>query len=188
MESITNFLNAQNFKLNSQHEQLFMNYVEQVNFKKNDTIILEGEQSNFLYYIISGIVRGYYIDKNGSEKTKCFSSENEFFCTEGLRTNREATFSIQCIEDVTCLKIPYKIIDRICCESLQVDNFVKHCYTLQVTKLENRQKTLLINDATERYDWFCETFPTLHSRLPLMYIASYIGIHCASLSRIRKNK
>jgi len=42
-------------------------------------------------------------------------------------------------------------------------------------------------DATTRYLEFLENFPTLVNRIPLSYIASYLGITQPTLSRIRKN-
>ena len=42
-------------------------------------------------------------------------------------------------------------------------------------------------NATERYLSFLEQFPQLVNRVPLSYIASYLGITQQSLSRIRKN-
>lgn len=188
MKPIVDFLNKSDIKLSSKHQQLLLNNINVSQFNRNENILLEGEKSNHLYYIISGIVRGYYVDKNGNEFTKCFSSENDFFSSEGLRTKCAATFSIQCVENVNCLKIPYNIINQISEEDIQLDNFINHCYTLEVTRLEARQKILLLHNATEQYNLFCELFPHLYSRIPLMHIASYMGIRSASLSRIRKNK
>lgn len=188
MVNLERFLNKINLQLCEHHKSILLDTVEIITFQKQDTILFEGENASCLYYIVSGMVRGYYLDRNGNEYTKCFSAENEYFCTECLRTKKESTFSIQCMEEVTCLKIPYQSIEQICKEDRVVDKFIASCYTLEVTKLEHRQKFLLIHDATERYNQFCEIFPQLYSRIPLMYIASYIGIRPASLSRIRKNK
>jgi hypothetical protein len=56
----------------------------------------------------------------------------------------------------------------------------------EVDKLENRAKNLVLLNAEERYDDFCRRYSKLHDRVELRYIASYIGIRAASLSRIRK--
>lgn len=37
-----------------------------------------GEMINCFYFIIYGLVRGYYIDDDGNEVTKCFVYENGF--------------------------------------------------------------------------------------------------------------
>src|SRR5690606_27744248 len=53
-------------------------------------------------------------------------------------------------------------------------------------KMERRSE-LVSQDATTRYLDFIEKFPNLANRIPLSYIASYLGITQSSLSRIRKN-
>ena len=49
------------------------------------------------------------------------------------------------------------------------------------------QKELLAMNATKRYDYFIENYPTIARRAPLQYVASYLGIKQPSLSRVRKN-
>ena len=46
---------------------------------------------------------------------------------------------------------------------------------------------MMTEDATERYQNFSNKFPNIASRIPLSYLASYLGITQSSLSRIRKN-
>jgi hypothetical protein len=51
----------------------------------------------------------------------------------------------------------------------------------------NKISSMMAEDATERYLSFFENFPKLANRIPLSYLASYLGITQSSLSRIRKN-
>ena len=60
---------------------------------------------------------------------------------------------------------------------------VKNC----LIKTIERRSPLVSEDATTRYLSFIENFPTLINRIPLSYVASYLGITQQSLSRIRKN-
>jgi hypothetical protein len=50
-----------------------------------------------------------------------------------------------------------------------------------------RRCPLVTEDATERYLKFLEIYPNVVNRVPLSYVASYLGITQSSLSRIRKN-
>lgn len=51
----------------------------------------------------------------------------------------------------------------------------------------NKISIMMAEDATERYLNFFERFPKLANKIPLSYLASYLGITQSSLSRIRKN-
>ena len=57
----------------------------------------------------------------------------------------------------------------------------------QHTEKIERRSILVSQDAATRYSEFIDKFPTLANRVPLSYIASYLGITQSSLSRIRKN-
>jgi CRP-like cAMP-binding protein len=157
-----------------------------VEFPDKHIALLEGMKSTNLYFIICGIVRGYYIDEQGNDITKCFSSENEFFSSEGLRTASVSSFTIECLEDCQCIQLPYGSVYKIMKEDENLKNLFVKYYLKEVEKLENRVKSSALMNAEERYIDFCKQYPHLHDRVELKYIASYIGIRAASLSRIRK--
>ncbi|MHC1682633.1 MAG: Crp/Fnr family transcriptional regulator [Clostridiaceae bacterium] len=157
-----------------------------VKFSNRQIVLLEGKKSTNLYFIISGIVRGYYIDEQGNDITKCFSCENEFFSSEGLRTSSVSSFTIECLEDCQCIQLPYQLVFKIIKDDEKFNSFFVKYYMKEVEKLENKAKNSALMNAEERYLDFCKQYPNLHNRVELKYIASYIGIRAASLSRIRK--
>ena len=50
-----------------------------------------------------------------------------------------------------------------------------------------RRSPQISEDATTRYLKFLEIYPNVVNRVPLSYVASYLGVTQSSLSRIRKN-
>lgn len=157
-----------------------------VEFPCKHIVLLEGMKSYNLYIIIHGIVRGYYIDEQGNDITKCFSSESEFFSSEGLRTADVSSFTIECLEDCRCIKLPYQLVHKVMEEDENLKNLFIKYYLLEIEKLENRVKNSALMHAEERYINFCKQYPNLLDMVELKYVASYIGIRAASLSRIRK--
>jgi len=67
------------------------------------------------------------------------------------------------------------------------ENIVQKINNKQHTEKIERRSILVSQDAATRYNEFIDKFPTLANRVPLSYIASYLGITQSSLSRIRKN-
>jgi CRP-like cAMP-binding protein len=157
-----------------------------VEFPGKHITLLQGIKSTNIYFILRGIVRGYYIDEQGNDITKCFSSENEFFSSEGLRTGSVSSFTIECLEDCQCLQLPYKLVYEVMEEDENLKNLFIKYYLKEIEKLENKVKNSALMNGSERYIDFCKQYPHLHDRVELKYIASYIGIRAASLSRIRK--
>lgn len=155
-------------------------------FEKGTMPIEMGEMINCFYFIIYGLVRGYYIDDDGNEVTKCFVYENGFFGSECYRTKDTSTFFVDCLEECKCIKLPYFLIQKNMSIDQRVNQLIHSMYLNEIGKLEDRTRKLLLLTAEERYIFFCREYPNLQRRLQLKYIASYIGIKAASMSRIRK--
>ena len=173
-------------KIDENTADMINDEVSFVEFPEKHIELLEGMKSTNLYFIIRGIVRGYYIDEQGNDITKCFSSDNEFFSSEGLRTASFSSFTIECLEDCQCIQLSYGLVYKVMKEDENLKNLFVKYYLKEVEKLENRAKNSALMNAEERYIDFCKQYPHLHDRVELKYIASYIGIRAASLSRIRK--
>lgn len=50
-----------------------------------------------------------------------------------------------------------------------------------------RISPLVAQDATTRYREFLDHYPRLANRIPLSYLASFLGVTQSSLGRVRKN-
>ena len=66
------------------------------------------------------------------------------------------------------------------------DNVVGKITNKAMIEKFNKTSMMLAEDATTRYLNFHNRFPNLVNRIPLNYLASYIGVTKHSLSRIRK--
>jgi len=67
------------------------------------------------------------------------------------------------------------------------DEIVNKITSKGLAEKVNKISSMMAEDATERYLSFFGKFPGLANRIPLSYLASYLGITQSSLSRIRKN-
>lgn len=157
------------------------------NIPKGTILVSEGDMINSLYYICKGIVRGYYIDSNGNDITKCFASETDFVCAEKLLKEGEATYNVECLEDSICIQIPYSVILR----GIEADDEMKSLSNKliknQVIILDARQRGLLMKNAMDRYLDFKRDYSAIENRISQEHIASYIGIRASSLSRLKRN-
>lgn len=71
-----------------------------VKFKSGENIIEEGHQSNQLYYIKKGLIRGW-TNYEGKEITFQFLSEQNFFCCiDSFWFQKNAMYSVSALEDV----------------------------------------------------------------------------------------
>jgi len=159
-----------------------------VKIKKNEYLLVAGEIPNRMYINISGLLRLFYIDYNGSEVIKHFCIENTCAISySAFLLRKESNIYIQALEDTSLLAIEHetyqKLIDGHPCWQRAAQKFAELLFLLK----EKKEAAFLLYDAQERYTHFLKDYPNLESRIPQYYVASYIGITPESLSRIRSN-
>jgi CRP-like cAMP-binding protein len=154
--------------------------------KRYGFFLQEGEVCNTVSYIVKGVFRFFNV-KDGEEITSDFSFQDTFLTSYiSLITRQPSNLSIQAIEDAELLSIDYKQIVKKYNESHNYERIGR--LMAEKTFISSSQHLLsFLNDsAEERYSNLIKKNPHLVQRIPLRYIASYLGISPETLSRIRK--
>jgi len=153
---------------------------------KGQFFIRAGDRPQTIGFIISGILRLYYLNEDGGEFTKSFCVGNEMIAAySALLLREQSRLFIEALEDSSLLAAPYESYKRISSGHIcwQIIN-QKLAETLFIKK-EKRESELLLDDAKKRYLKFLGDYPGLEKKVKQHYIASYLGITPVSLSRIR---
>ncbi len=155
-------------------------------FPKGAFLVRAGKVPQTLSFVVSGIVRLYYITPTGVEVTKSFRTENYFVAAySALLQGIPSRMFIQTLEPTSLLMAPYRSYQTLasghpCWQTVDL----KTAEWLYV-KLDQRESELLLDDAATRYLKFLAEYPGLVHRVKQYHIASYLGITPESLSRIR---
>lgn len=156
-----------------------------LSFKKNTILLAEGEPAKVNYFVIEGCVRSYYII-DGDERTTEFYTENQNIVPVGYVTKARSEYYLSCVEDCV-LAVGSKESNKLLIEKIPKLNSMiiqlNHELIAQNQIISDNFKNL---SPKMRYLKFVESRSDLFNRVPLYYIASYLGITAESLSRIRK--
>jgi CRP/FNR family transcriptional regulator, cyclic AMP receptor protein len=161
----------------------------EVSFDKKTMLLEEGNICRHLFFITKGLVKTYFIDRNGQEVIINFASEN-WWVTDihSFEENKASRFYIEAMEDTECLVITaqeqYALFDKV----PKLERFFRMLLQKHTGALQDRLFEHIAATAEDRYDSFLERYPSLQSRIPQNQIASYIGVSPEFLSRIRKRK
>jgi len=168
--------------------EFFFQNVETEHLKKREYFHRADKTCKKIGIVKSGLLKSFVIDENGNEKIIEFYPEKSFVSAfTSFITQEKTDWNIQAIEDSEILIISKDFLENLyirhkCWTSLGLKIFEK-----QTLKKCNREKSLLVNNATERYLLFRKQYEIIESRLTLNQIALYLGIQPESLSRIRKD-
>ena len=159
--------------------------LEPVIFKKGTLIITENTFVNCIYIIESGLTRAFTNLKN-DQITFWFGYENDIIV--GMKSYVEGALcyeNIEALEEVMAYKIDHEKLKSLFETDLEIANWGRHFAEIELLKTEKRLMARQVKTATERYLDLGNKHPEILKRVPLGYIASYLGITQVSLSRIR---
>lgn len=171
--------------LNKQQIELISSKGTETKLQKDDYLVEAGNTFNQVIYVLEGIFRIYYYNKNGDEITKYFIDGNHLFSNP--YRGEPLTEYIQAVTTCDLIIFSRKDWDELTDTIVGWDKIVHKIFQKGIREKLDRRSSLVSEDATTRYLKFLENFPNVANRVPLSYIASYLGITQQSLSRIRRS-
>ena len=164
-----------------------LDYFAQKSYRKGDLLIEAGCKCNWIGFVVSGIVRNFYISSKGEEITYCITFPNKFITAYSSFISGEKTFeNIHAITDVEMLVIPKEKFTELIKMSHNWLKFSNHFAEQSYILMENRLLALQMQTADYRYSELMSNNPEFIQKVPLKYLASYLGITQRHLSRLRK--
>jgi CRP-like cAMP-binding protein len=179
MQELISYL--QSFKrFTSREIELIKSRIALRTLQKNDYFPESG-------FILKGILRIFYHNNKGDEVTEYFIDENNFVME--LEDNTQpipASEYRQAVMKSDVAVFSIGAMDQLSSAIPGWDQLVAEVMTAALTDQAERIKPTMAGDATACYKDFLDKYPQIASRIPLSYLASYLGITQQSLSRIRK--
>lgn len=96
-----------------QLKEYFIETVEEFSFQPNEIIYTEGDNSNYVYLINTGVVKTYKIDEQGKELITSINKENDFFGFTSFTHNINYKESAAAIENVTAFRLTKNELQNI---------------------------------------------------------------------------
>jgi CRP-like cAMP-binding protein len=152
--------------------------------QKGEEFSEPSKQPGEMAFVLKGILRVFSPTPAGQELTHYFIDENNFVVAGEVTAGNEsilaimrtdlALFSRQALEQDPSFTMP------------DWERLKDHITSRALAERTEQINISRAGDATARYKRFMEEYPQIAGRVPLSYLASYLGITQQSLSRIRK--
>jgi len=173
--------------LNKQQIDLINSLLIFKQYKEGEYFLEAGRISNQVGFILDGVFRVCYYNNNGEEITRYFLQENKFIVDiNSYNTGIPSSEYIQSVTDSSIVIISEKSMKELSKTIIIWDSIISKITAKALSEKVTRVSLMMPQDASERYDFFLENFPNIANRVPLHYIASYIGVTKSSLSRLRR--
>lgn len=172
--------------IDSSEEDAILSYFELIKMPKKTFLLQKGEICDSSFFVSEGCLKLYSLDHNGVEHIILFGPQN-WWITDMFSLLSETPSELY-IE--TILPTSYYQITRK--KQLELlENFPKlekHFRILLENHTISNHKRIRQNlelTAKERYEIFCNRYPSLIQTIPQKLIASYLGVTPEFLSKLR---
>lgn len=163
----------------------FVNIVKSSTLQKNEFFLKEGEVCRSIAFIEKGSLR-YYYQVEDKEISKDFAFENDVVGSfASFITQEPSLFYIEALEETTIVELMYGDVLSLYSRYPIWRNLGRLLVQDQYIRLEKREASLLKDPPEKRFSSLVEVHPKIFKRIPLQYIASYLGITRETLSRYR---
>ena len=177
----------QRIKISREEIEESLKYSDFKKFAKGDYILRAGQHCRFIGFLNKGFIVTTIVDENGKEKASEFKHEGCFFTyTEGLTNNSSSHKNFIAIEDCETLMLKKEYLPLIFKANPKFETLFSLILAEELRLVllnEQNTKTLSVE---ERYLALENIIPGAFQRIPIKYIAGYLGIEPPSLSRLRR--
>jgi CRP-like cAMP-binding protein len=188
-DHIQSFLKFQQeqFHLTKEECEIAAEYFQLESFPKNEYFVSQGKVCRKLGFIAEGVMRYCMFRDDGSDVTCFFMCEKDFVGDpDSFFPQKPSDKNVQALTDCQLITISYdsmhNLLQRVP-RGKELTAAIDHYVTMRML----HQRTFMLNlDASVRYKEFMREYSHVLQRVPLSYVANFLGIAQQSLSRLRK--
>ena len=154
--------------------------------KAREILLNFHQQDSYLYFVSSGCLRLFAVDKQGKEVNIGFAFENTFITSfQSFIQEKPSLLSIEAILESETFAIHKQDLKLLINKNNEISEWYQSLLEITLSGHIQRQTELLTLSPQEKYEVFIKRSEHLINAIPLKHIASYLMMTPETLSRVR---
>lgn len=154
-------------------------------FKKNEHVFEQGEFCGDIFVIVKGSYRLFHKATQKEHTTWLGYDDHIISSLHSILFNTPAKETMHILEESVIGVIPYSALLDLSREYADIDKLHRTIMSTFIMEMQENLFATRFMEAADRYHYFTQKQPEALQRIPLTYLASFLGITKESLSRIR---
>lgn len=153
--------------------------------KRKTILTAAGETERYLYFVMEGIQRGFYIGNDNQEATVVFTYPPSFSgLADSFLTQTPSKYFLETLTSSRFLRITYKQIEDLMNQYPDIQKMVLRLTGFVLKGVLERQIELQCYSAEEKFRSLLKRSPHVLQIIPHKYLASYLGIDATTFSKL----
>jgi CRP-like cAMP-binding protein len=176
------------FPLTEGANQFLLKNTYSRNIKKGRLLLKAGEVCTNMYFVRKGVLRGFVKDGE-REITTWISTDGELVSAiSSFILQKPTNENIHAIEDCELIALSHSDLEIMYAKFPSFNITVRKLTEIYYMHAEHRAYIARLKSADQKYQLFLKQYGHLSNRVPVKYIASFLGITLETLSRLRGKK
>lgn len=152
--------------------------------KRKDILSAAGECERYLYFVLDGVQRVYYLDDRDREATVVFTYAPSFGgVLDSMLLQQPSKYFYEALTPSSFLRTPYEEVARLMKERHSIESFVRIGLSQTLSGLMERLVELQCFSSEEKFRRLLQRSPHILQLVPHKYLANYLGIDPTNFSK-----
>lgn len=153
--------------------------------RRKTILTTAGETERYLYFVLEGVQRGFYIGNDKQEATIVFMYPPSFSgIADSFLTQTTSKFFLETLTASKFLRTSYKQMEELMEQYPNIQRMVLQLTALALKGVLERQVEIQCFSAEEKFRSLLKRSPHVLQIIPHKYLASYLGIDATTFSKL----
>jgi CRP-like cAMP-binding protein len=153
--------------------------------KRKVVMTTAGETEHYIYFVLEGLQRAFYIGNEGQEATIVFSYAPSFSgLADSFLTQTPSKYFLETLTASKFLRAPYRLFNDLMLTYPNIQHMVLKATAFAIKGVLERQIELQCFSAEEKFRALLKRSPHVLQIIPHKYLASYLGIDATTFSKL----
>ncbi len=155
--------------------------------RKKELILKTGQICKRLYFVESGSLRAFAVNREGKESTIMFAVQDWWITDMDCFVNRKPTsLSIEALENSEVVGLNFHALEELYQKVPKFERFFRILFQNAYVREQQRALHSISFTTEERYWQFVKKYPAIAEKVTQKQIASYLGVTPEFLSSVKK--
>ncbi len=163
----------------------FYALLKPISSKRKEILTYAGAEEKYLYFVIDGLQRMYYLDEQNREATLLFTYSGNFGgILDSMMNHKPSKFYYETLSPSTFLRASFQQVETLAHSNLEISSLLQKGLIGAFSGVLERLVEIQCFSSEEKFKQLLQRSPHILQIVPHKYLASYIGIDATNFSKL----